>query len=94
MEELSSGLAAFHADLQEQINNLTVVVMSEFGRRAYENASLGTDHGHSSLMMLLDGNARVAERTDIGRVWKKVNYLDRATSPLPPTIVMFWPRCA
>jgi uncharacterized protein (DUF1501 family) len=58
MEELSSGLAAFHVDLQAQINNLTVVVMSEFGRRAYENASLGTDHGHGSLMMLMGGNVQ------------------------------------
>jgi uncharacterized protein (DUF1501 family) len=58
IDELSSGLAAFHSDLQEQINNLTVVVMSEFGRRAYENASLGTDHGHGSLMMLMGGNVQ------------------------------------
>jgi uncharacterized protein (DUF1501 family) len=58
MEELSSGLAAFHDDLLNHINNLTVVVMSEFGRRAYENASLGTDHGHGSLMMLMGGNVQ------------------------------------
>ena len=29
--------------------------MTEFGRRAYENASLGTDHGHGALMMILGG---------------------------------------
>jgi uncharacterized protein (DUF1501 family) len=27
---------------------VTVVVMSEFGRRADENGSLGTDHGHGA----------------------------------------------
>jgi uncharacterized protein (DUF1501 family) len=35
-----------------------VVVMSEFGRRAKENAALGTDHGHGSMMLVLgDGIA-------------------------------------
>jgi uncharacterized protein (DUF1501 family) len=37
-------------------SRLTVVVMSEFGRRLAENASLGTDHGHGSAMLLLGGN--------------------------------------
>ena len=58
LSDLGQGLAAFHADLFDRSNRLTVVVMSEFGRRAYENASLGTDHGHGSLMMLLGGNVR------------------------------------
>ena len=30
--------------------------MTEFGRRAYENASLGTDHGHGGVMLLLGGS--------------------------------------
>jgi uncharacterized protein (DUF1501 family) len=56
MKELSNGLAAFHADTTDQANQLSVVVMSEFGRRLAENGSLGTDHGHGSLMMLMGGN--------------------------------------
>lgn len=56
LADLATGLAAFHADLHDQLNRLTVVVMSEFGRRLAENASLGTDHGHGSLMLLLSGN--------------------------------------
>lgn len=58
LAELAQGLAAFHADLHEQHNQLSVVVMSEFGRRVKENGSLGTDHGHGSLMLLLGGNLR------------------------------------
>jgi uncharacterized protein (DUF1501 family) len=54
--ELAQGLAALHSDLHYYMRNLTVVVMTEFGRRAHENGSLGTDHGHGSLMMLLGGH--------------------------------------
>jgi uncharacterized protein (DUF1501 family) len=55
LADLAGGLAAFHADLYESIDDLTVVVMTEFGRRVAENASLGTDHGHGGVMMLLGG---------------------------------------
>jgi uncharacterized protein (DUF1501 family) len=56
LRELATGLAAFYSDLSDQADQLTVVVMTEFGRRARENGSLGTDHGHGGLMMLLGGN--------------------------------------
>ncbi|NJN79890.1 MAG: DUF1501 domain-containing protein [Anaerolineales bacterium] len=56
MKDLAEGLAAFHADMQDHQNQLTTVTMSEFGRRASENGSLGTDHGHGSMMMVLGGN--------------------------------------
>ena len=56
LTDLSEGLAAFHNDLQNHMDQITLVVMTEFGRRAYENASLGTDHGHGGLMFLLGGS--------------------------------------
>ncbi len=56
LSNLGQGLAAFHADLINEVMDYTVVVMSEFGRRAYENASFGTDHGHGSVMFLMGGN--------------------------------------
>lgn len=54
--DLSAGLAAFHSDLEKKLSGITLVVMTEFGRRAYENASLGTDHGHGGLMFVLGGS--------------------------------------
>ena len=54
--ELGAGLAALHEDLADYHSQLSVVVMTEFGRRVKENASLGTDHGHGSLMLLMGGN--------------------------------------
>lgn len=53
--ELASGLAAFYRDLGERAQRVTVVTMSEFGRRAYENGSGGTDHGHGNVMFVLGG---------------------------------------
>ena len=37
-------------------NRTTVVVMSEFGRRAAENSGLGTDHGRAGAMLVLGGH--------------------------------------
>jgi uncharacterized protein (DUF1501 family) len=58
MTDLAEGLAAFHEEMLNHADKLTVVVMTEFGRRAYENASLGTDHGHGGMMMLVSGNLK------------------------------------
>jgi uncharacterized protein (DUF1501 family) len=54
-KELADALAAIRADLDEELANVVVVVMTEFGRRAYENVSLGTDHGRASFMLVLGG---------------------------------------
>lgn len=57
MADLAAGLAAFHADIwAANGRNVTVVIMSEFGRRLDENGSLGTDHGHGNAMLLLGNN--------------------------------------
>ena len=56
LADLGQGLAAVHADLFDYADHLTVVTMSEFGRRVQENGSLGTDHGHGSLMLLMGGH--------------------------------------
>jgi uncharacterized protein (DUF1501 family) len=52
---LSNGLAAFYHDLRDYMAGVTVVTMSEFGRRAHENGSQGTDHGHGNAMFLMGG---------------------------------------
>jgi len=57
MGTLGDGLAAFYNDVRNQglINDTTVIVFSEFGRRISENGSNGTDHGAAGLMMVLGG---------------------------------------
>ena len=55
LDDLASTLDAFMTDMGDKMQNITLVTMSEFGRRAYENASKGTDHGHGNFMMTLGG---------------------------------------
>jgi uncharacterized protein (DUF1501 family) len=55
MRALALGLSAFATDLGPALSRTSVVVMSEFGRRVAENASLGTDHGRGGVMFVLGG---------------------------------------
>jgi uncharacterized protein (DUF1501 family) len=51
--ELAAGLAAFFRDLGALGDTVTVVTMSEFGRRVQENGAMGLDHGYGNCMLLL-----------------------------------------
>ena len=52
---LAQALAAFVQDLGPAMAKVNLVVLSEFGRRAYENDSGGLDHGHGNLVIALGG---------------------------------------
>jgi len=55
---LATSLAAFFTDLGPLGDKVTVVTLSEFGRRVRENASYGLDHGHGNVMFLLGAGVR------------------------------------
>lgn len=55
LADLATGLAAFHADMGDDLRGVSVVVMSEFGRRVRENGGRGTDHGRGGAMLLMNG---------------------------------------
>ena len=56
---LATALAAFVTDLGPTgMAKVTVVTISEFGRRVAENASRGVDHGYGNAMLLLGGGIR------------------------------------
>jgi uncharacterized protein (DUF1501 family) len=57
--ELAAALAAFATDLgADGLRNVTLVTLSEFGRRVAENGSRGVDHGHGNSMFVLGGGVR------------------------------------
>jgi uncharacterized protein (DUF1501 family) len=74
---LARGLAAFDADLRRERGRLTVIVMTEFGRRIYENSSLGTDHGRGFAMMVIgdsiNGGKILGARPDLTASGLSVN---------------------
>jgi len=60
LRELSDGVTAFFKDMSARGHRDRVLLMtfSEFGRRAKENQSQGTDHGSAAPMFLVGGRVR------------------------------------
>jgi uncharacterized protein (DUF1501 family) len=51
--ELSQSLSAFWTDIAAFQDRVTIVTMTEFGRRFAENTSGGLDHGSASTMLVM-----------------------------------------
>ena len=49
--DLASAIAAFFADLGPMADRVTLVTLSEFGRRVAENGNGGLDHGWGNVML-------------------------------------------
>jgi uncharacterized protein (DUF1501 family) len=58
LKDLGQGLAAFHQDMGDRMQDIVVVTMSEFGRTAKENGNRGTDHGHANCMFVMGGDVK------------------------------------
>jgi len=56
--DLAQALAAFLDDVRAFRDEVTVVVLSEFGRRVKQNTNRGLDHGHGSVMLVLGAGVR------------------------------------
>ena len=57
LQQLADGMAAFYRDMGPNgMQDTLVLVMSEFGRRCYQNDSFGCDHGVGSLVMLMNSS--------------------------------------
>ncbi len=56
--ELADVLAAFFTDLGALADKVTVVALSEFGRRVKQNANYGLDHGWGNVMLLLGAGVK------------------------------------
>jgi len=60
LRQLSEALAAMVRDLQERLDDILIVTLTEFGRTARQNGSNGTDHGWASCSLVFGGGLRPA----------------------------------
>jgi uncharacterized protein (DUF1501 family) len=51
-DELAAAVAAFFTDLGGLADDVTLVTISDFGRRVQENGNRGLDHGYGNVMFL------------------------------------------
>jgi len=60
LRDVSDSITAFYRDLAARghQDRLLIMTFSEFGRRARENGSRGTDHGSGAPMILVGGRVR------------------------------------
>jgi len=90
MQQLDDAVGAFTADLKARFlwNDCVIVVISEFGRRVFENGSQGTDHGHGNCFLVMGG--RVKGRNDVGSgMTSEIVEADIATTNTLPFAVDF-----
>lgn len=61
LADLNDALFSFYSDLKQAqlLQNVTIVVFSEFGRRVKDNGN-GTDHGTAAPMFIIGGNNKGA----------------------------------
>lgn len=57
-DQLAGSVAAFFTDLGPLADKVTLVTLSEFGRRVVENANQGLDHGYGNVMFVLGAGVR------------------------------------
>ncbi|WP_281823783.1 DUF1501 domain-containing protein [Jannaschia rubra] len=63
LDALAGGLLRLRADLGADWDRTMVIAMTEFGRTAFQNGTMGTDHGTGGTMILGGGALRG------GQVW-------------------------
>jgi len=58
LQQFGAGISALYRDLGQQMDDVVILTMSEFGRTARENGNRGTDHGHANAMFVLGNSVR------------------------------------
>jgi len=66
LRELTDAMAAFTKDLGDQMNDVLVLTLSDFGRTVAENGTNGTDHGWANCMIALGGGLAKNDKPVLG----------------------------
>jgi len=54
-QDYANSLAAFYYDMGDYMDNISIITITEFGRRVTENGSGGTDHGTGNVAFIMGG---------------------------------------
>lgn len=60
--DFAQSVAALVTDLDDRMEDVVILTMSEFGRTVRQNGTGGTDHGHAGAMFVLGGNLGARQR--------------------------------
>ncbi|MCE9584176.1 MAG: DUF1501 domain-containing protein [Planctomycetes bacterium] len=66
---LAESLAAFMTDLSDRAKDVVVLTLSDFGRTAAENGTLGTDHGWGNCLLALGASLKREGRKAVLGNW-------------------------
>jgi len=66
LRDLSDAMAAFSKDLGDQMNDVLVLTLSDFGRTVAENGTSGTDHGWANCMIAMGGGIAKNDKPVLG----------------------------
>ena len=70
LNELAGCMFAFNTDMgATRMQDIVFMVVSEFGRRAYENSSNGTDHGRGCVAMIMGNGINGGNVGNSGGDW-------------------------
>lgn len=58
LQQFSAAITAFTVDLDQRMDDVVILTMSEFGRTVRENGNRGTDHGHANAMFVIGNSVR------------------------------------
>lgn len=62
IQDVADSLLAFYQDLENKMDNVLVIIFSEFGRTVVENGTNGTDHGWGNCMLALGASIPKSKR--------------------------------
>lgn len=68
VQGLADAVRAFTLDLEDRMDDILLLTLSDFGRTARENGSSGTDHGWANCMLAVGGLVQKTETDKARRV--------------------------
>ena len=80
--DIAASLKSFYKDLGEKMNDVTVIVGTEFGRTVIENSNKGTDHGSAGTWLAMGKNLQGGMHYDFRPSFARSDLFGRNALPI------------